>query len=424
VTQLPDERLQFPDGFIWGTAAAAHQAEGGNWNNDWWAWEHDPRSPCVEPSGDAIDHYNRFDADFALLASYGHAAHRFSIEWSRIEPEEGEFSTVALDHYAHVLDSLHAHGLQPFMTLHHFSSPRWVAADGGWANPAIVDRFRRYTDVVARRLGDRVPYVCTINEPQIVALMGYQLNVFPPGAGDKSLFWPVTRNFVAAHQTALETFKARVPDAKVGITLAVTDFQAADDDAVTLRDRIHHRMVQTYYDAIRDGWVRGPGVEEEIPGLSPKTNDFVGVQFYSRSVISKDGAVAPDEGAETTQMGYEVVPDSFVTVLENAADAGVPVFVTENGIGTSDDKQRVRYIATHLASVKRAIDASVDLRGYIYWCAIDNFERALGYRPTFGLIACDRTTFERIPKPSADYFGEICRSNAVDPKVTAQYLGT
>jgi beta-glucosidase len=423
VSEVPSAAFSFPDGFVWGTAAAAHQAEGGNWNNDWWAWEHDPRSPCVEPSGDAIDHFNRYDEDFELLASYGHGAHRFSIEWSRIEPEEGQFSAVALDHYARVLDSLHDHGMTPFMTLHHFSSPRWLAADGGWANPKVVDRFRRFTDVVAQHLGPRAPYVCTINEPQIVALMGYQSQIFPPGAGDKELFWPVTRNFIAAHQAALETYKSHAPEARVGITLAVSDFQAADDESVTVRDRVHHRMVQVYYDAIRTGWIRGPRVEEEIPGLSPQTNDFVGVQFYSRSVLSaKEGQVAPPAGAETTQMGYEVVPSSFVTVLKGASDAGVPVFVTENGIGTDDDKQRVRYLATHLHSVRKAMDEGVDLRGYIYWCAIDNFEWALGYRPTFGLIACDRKTFDRIPKPSADYFGEICRTNTVDPSVTERFL--
>jgi beta-glucosidase len=423
VSDLPTEKLTFPDGFVWGSAAAAHQAEGGNWNNDWWAWEHDPRSPCVEPSGDAIDHYNRFDDDFALLASYGHNAHRFSIEWSRIEPEEGEFSSVELDHYSRVLDSLHSHGMTPFMTLHHFSSPRWLAADGGWANPAVVDRFRRFTDVVAKRLGDRAPYVCTINEPQIVALIGYQGTGFPPGAGDTSLFWPVTRNFIAAHQGALEAFKSHQPDAKIGITLAVSDFQAADDDSVSLRDRVHHRMVQVYYDAIRTGEIKGPRIEASIPGLSPQSNDFVGVQFYSRSVISSTkGVEAPPPGAETTQMGYEVVPESFVTVLNGAADAGVPVFVTENGIGTDDDKQRIRYLATHLASVHCALEGGVDLRGYIYWCAIDNFEWAFGFQRTFGLIGCDRSTFERIPKPSASYFGEICRANAVDPAVTARFL--
>jgi beta-glucosidase len=414
--------IAFPDSFIWGTAAAAHQAEGGNWNNDWWAWEHDPRSPCVEPSGDAIDHYHRYDADFALLASYGHNAHRFSIEWSRIEPEPGEMSLAALDHYARVLDSLHEHGLTPFMTLHHFSSPRWIHADGGWASPGIVDRFRAFADVVGRRLGDRVPFVCTINEPQIVALTGYQGTGFPPGAGDRTLFWPVTRNLIAAHKAALESFKAHAPHTQVGITLSVTDFQAADEESRELRDRVHHRMVQVYYDALRTGVVKGPSLEEDIGGLAG-SSDFVGVQYYSRSVLREGRIAPPPPGAETTQMGYEVVPESFVAVLNNARDADVPIYVTENGIGTDDDRQRIRFISSHLAAVRQAMDEGADVRGYIYWCAIDNFEWTFGFSRTFGLIACDRGTFERRPKPSAEYFGEICRTGAVDPDVTERFLG-
>ncbi len=422
MTELPTEAFTFPPDFVWGTASAAHQCEGGNWNNDWWAWEHDPRSPCVDVSGDAIDHYHRYEDDFAMLGSYGHNANRFSLEWSRIEPEEGEFSRAALDHYSRVLDSVLTNGMQPWVTLHHFTSPRWLASDGGWTNPAVVDRFRRYTDVVAQRLGDRIPVVCTINEPQIVALIGYQFTAFPPGTGDKELFWPVTRNFIAAHQAACEAFKSHRADTEIGITLSVTDFQAANEASQALRDRVHHRMVQVYYDALREGVIRGPRIEEEIDGLN-SSSDFVGVQFYSRGVIdSEKGQLEPDPGAETTQMGYEVVPESFVTVLKNATDAGLPVYVTENGIGTDDDKQRIRYLATHLHSCKRAIDEGVDLRGYLYWCGIDNFEWAAGYQRTFGLIACDRTTFERRPKPSADYFGEICRTDTVDPKITQEFL--
>jgi beta-glucosidase len=414
--------IEFPHRFVWGTAAAAHQCEGGNWNNDWWAWEHDPRSPCVDRSGDAIDHYHRFEDDFAMLGSYGHNANRLSIEWARIEPERGEFSNAALDHYARVIDSVRTNGMTPWVTLHHFSSPRWLAADGGWANPEVVDRFRRYADVVASRLGDRIPVVCTINEPQVVALIGYQGTGFPPGTGDSKLFWPVTRNFIAAHQAACEAFKTRHPEIEMGITLSVTDFQAADEASVVLRDRVHHRMVQVYYDALREGWIRGPHIEEEIAGLA-LSSDFVGVQFYSRSVISaEEGVLPPPPGAETTQMGYEVVPESFVTVLKNASDSGLPVYVTENGIGTDDDKQRIRYLDSHLRSVKQAIDDGVDLRGYFYWCSIDNFEWAFGYQRNFGLIACDRTTFERTPKPSADYYSEICRTNALDPALTQRFL--
>jgi beta-glucosidase len=420
-TDLPTERLVFPEGFLWGTATAAHQSEGGNSNNDWWAWEHNPDSPCFEPSGDAIDHYHRYESDIALLASFGHSAYRFSVEWARIEPEPGEFSMATLDHYMRVLETVHAHGMTPFVTLHHFSSPQWLAAEGGWASEGVVDRFRTYADHVARRLGHLIPFLCTINEPQIVALMGYQGTEFPPGAGDRTLFWPVTRNFVAAHQAALEVTKEHNSDTQVGLPLSITDFQAVDEEAQELRDRVHHRMVQTYLDALQSGVVRGPNIEEKIPGLGG-SSDFVGVQYYSRAVLSKDGALAPPPGAETTQMGYEVVPQSFVNVLLGASASGLPIYVTENGIGTNDDLQRVRFIARHLDSVRTAIDRGADIRGYLYWCSIDNFEWTFGFERTFGLIACDRETFQRVPKPSASYYGEICRQNAVDPAITARFL--
>jgi beta-glucosidase len=423
VSELPAGPVAFPDGFVWGTAAAAHQVEGGNWNNDWWAWEHDPSSPCVEPSGDACDHYHRYDSDFALLASFGHSAHRFGLEWARIEPEPGEFSNAALDHYSRVLDSLDGHGLTAFPTLHHFTSPRWFAAEGGWASEGAIDRFRRYADVVARRLGPRLHFVCTINEPQIVALYGYQFNVFPPGASDASLFGPATRNFVGAHAAAVEAFGEHASGAEVGLVLSITDFQAVDAESQHRRDRIHHRMAGVYIDALRDGVVSGVGADAEFAVLRG-ARGFVGVNYYSRARISagEPTVLPPPEGAETTQMAYEVVPDSFVTVLHDAARAGLPIYVTENGIGTDDDRQRIRFIARHLAAVRRAMDEGVDVRGYLYWSAMDNFEWVLGYTKTFGLIGFDRETFDRRPKPSAHYFGEIARANAVEPAVTTRYL--
>src|SRR5512142_2276769 len=155
----------FPEGFLWSTSTAAHQVEGGNVNNDWWAWEHTPGSTAVEPSGDAIDHYHRFDDDFRLLAELGQNAHRLSIEWSRIEPAPGEWSVAALDHYKRVLDSLAAHGLTAFVTLMHFTVPRWFAERGGWVAADAVELFGRYVERVGRALGDRIPYACTINEP-------------------------------------------------------------------------------------------------------------------------------------------------------------------------------------------------------------------------------------------------------------------
>jgi beta-glucosidase len=417
--------IEFPKGFLWGTAACAHQVEGGNWNNDWWAWEHDLRSPCADVSGDCCDHYNRYEEDFALLASLGHNAHRFGIEWARIEPEPGEISNAALDHYARVLDSLHANGLTPFATLHHFSSPRWLAAEGGWASGGVVDRFRRYADVVAKRLGERIPFVCTINEPHIVAIVGYQGTAFPPGAGDTALYPAVTRNFIRAHAAAAESFKQHAPDAQVGLVLATSHYEAVDEASQAVRDRIHHRTTGVYHQALRDGVIRGFGDDEEVVGLRGAT-DFVGVNYYSRTRIdvsapANTADVPPD--AEVTQMGYEVVPHCFPPVLHEAHRAtGLPVYVTENGIGTDDDRQRVRFLATHLAAMKQAIDEGADVRGYLHWSSTDNFEWAFGYERTFGLIACDRETFVRTPKPSAYYFEEIARANALDSATTEKYL--
>ncbi|MGH9261738.1 MAG: family 1 glycosylhydrolase, partial [Acidimicrobiales bacterium] len=162
----------FPDGFVWGTATAAHQIEGGNWNNDWWTWEHDPASPCAEPSGDACDSWNRWEDDVALVADLGLGTHRFSVEWSRIEPEDGEWSTAAVAHYRRQCEALLARGIEPTVTFHHFTTPRWLAARGGWEDPASADRFATYCGRLAGELADVLRRVCTINEPNIVATMG------------------------------------------------------------------------------------------------------------------------------------------------------------------------------------------------------------------------------------------------------------
>jgi beta-glucosidase len=393
--------VTFPARFLWGSAAAAHQVEGGNWNNDWWAFEHAPDTICREPSGDACDHYHRYDEDFALLAAHGQNAHRFSLEWSRIEPEQGEFSSAALDHYARVLDSLERHGLTPVVTLHHFTSPRWFAALGGWASDVAVERFRRYADVVARRLGDRIPRVCSINEPQIVALHGYRTGYFPPRVRDRAAAERVTQHFIDAHFAAVDAFGDA---AQVGIAMSITDYQAAEGGEAR-RDRVHRFMTGAYLEALRE-----------------RPLGFVGVNYYTRATIGPDGQLPPPDGAEITQMGYEVYPEGFTRVLLEAASTGLPVYVTENGIGTDDDAQRIRYIDRHVRAMHEAMSQGADVRGYLYWSATDNFEWTFGFSRTFGLIGIDRRDFRRIPKPSLGYFGEIARANALDEALTARYL--
>jgi beta-glucosidase len=388
--------MRFPEGFLWGSATAAHQVEGNNWANDWWAWEHAPGTPCVEPSGDACDFYHRYGEDLALIARLGHQVFRFSVEWARVEPEEGEFSAAAVAHYRRVIGACLDNGLLPMVTLHHFTSPRWFAARGGWEVAGNVPFFGRYCNRVLRDLGDLIPYVCTINEPNIVATLGYLSGVFPPGKRDREARRRVNANFIAAHGLAVEAVKSGPGSARVGITLAMTDYQAVASGEGQV-ERIRGVIQDVFLDAV-----------------AADASDFVGVQTYSRQRVGREGTLGPEPGVELTQMGYEFWPGALeATVREAAARARKPIIVTENGIATADDNRRIAFMEAALRGLHRAISDGVDVRGYIHWSTMDNFEWARGYRPTFGLIAVDRATQQRRPKPSAEWFQGVSRRNGL-----------
>jgi beta-glucosidase len=383
----------FPDGFTWATATAAHQVEGGNWNNDWWAWEHDPRSPCVEPSGDACDHWHRWPQDVRLLADLGFGAYRFSLEWSRIEPEDGEFSRVALDHYLAMCARCRELGIEPVVTFHHFTSPRWLAAAGGWAEPATADRFARFCARAAGHLGDALGRACTLNEPNVVATAGYLGGAFPPGERDPERRRRVNDVFVDAHAKAAAAIReaAGVP---VGLTLAMSDDQPQPGGEAALAGRTRD-WEEPYLEAARG-------------------DDFIGVQTYTRHRFGPQGMLGPEPGVPLTLMGYELWPQAIGATVRRAAQAtGVPVLVTENGIATADDSQRIQFVRRALESVLECLADGVDVRGYTYWSLLDNFEWALGYRPTFGLVGVDRTTQARSPRPSASWLGQVARANAL-----------
>ncbi len=386
----------FPEGFTWGTATAAHQVDGGTWNNDWWAWEHDPRSPCVEPSGDAIDHWNRWPDDLRLLADLGFGAYRFSLEWSRIEPEEGEFSTAALDHYRAMCWQCLELGMQPVVTFHHFTSPRWVAADDGWANPATAERFGRFCSRAASHLADVLGVVCTINEPNVVSFYGYRGGVFPPGERSSERRRQANHVFIEGHRRAVDAIRAAAPGVAVGLTLSMTDYQAVDGGEARV-EKLREPMEDVFLHATEG-------------------DDFLGVQVYTRMLVGPNGPAAHPPGARVTQMGYEFYPQALEACLRRASSVtrgAVPLLITENGIGTADDAERIEYVETALGGVLACLSDGIDVRGYTYWSAFDNFEWAFGYRPTFGLVAVDRATFERAPKPSAAWLGEIARQNSL-----------
>ena len=378
----------FPAGFLFGSSTAAHQVEGGNTNNDWWAWEQTEGSTAGEPSGAAIDQWNRYPEDFALLAGLGQNAHRLSLEWSRIEPAPGEFSDAAIAHYRNVLESLAENGLTAFVTLHHFTNPLWFAERGGWLADDAVECFTRYCERVSRELAELMPWTCTINEPQIVALFGYLTGYHPPGLQDAEAWRRVTRTLIEAHRAVVDLFP------RAGLCLQMPDLQGDDE----LRSLAQREMIDVYLD--------------DLPGA------FAGVQYYTRMVLdpAAPGLVAdPPAGARTTQMGWEIHPEGLLKALRSAARAGLPLVVTENGIATSDDPERIDYLESHLTAVLDALAEGIDVRGYMYWSSFDNFEWAEGYRPRFGLVGIDRENdLRREVRPSARAFGRVARTGDLE----------
>jgi beta-glucosidase len=394
---MPATPRSFPVGFRWGTATAAHQIEGGSWNNDWWRWEHTPGSGCVEPSGDACDSWHRWPEDVAILADLGVTDYRFSLEWSRIEPEDGEHSVAALDHYRRQCEALLEVGIDPVVTFHHFTTPRWLADQGGWEQPKTADRFAAFCERAAAHLGPVMRRACTINEPSVVSTIGYLWGAFPPGKRDRGARRQVNEVMVDAHRKAVEAIRAAAPGVPVGITLSMTDYQAVDGGEAYL-DRIRRSMEDVFLEATTG-------------------DDFVGVQTYTRERIGPAGRLPAEEGVPELVMGYEYYPESLAGTIRRAWEVThgeVPIIVTENGIGTDDDAQRIAYVRTALEGVLDCIDDGIDVRGYTYWSLLDNFEWAFGYGPRFGLVACDRTTFERTPKDSARWFSQVVRANALE----------
>jgi beta-glucosidase len=389
---MPD--IVFPDRFLWGTATAAHQIEGGNVNNDWWVFEHDPGSGCADVSGDACDSFNRYAEDIELVAGLGLSAYRFSLEWSRIEPEEGEFSRVALDHYRRMAAACHERGVMPVVTFHHFTHPRWLAAAGTWEAPHAADRFARFCERATAHLGDLIGMAATLNEPNVVATMGWRFGIFPPKVRDRARRGEVNDALVTAHRQAVEAIRSGPGDFPVGLTLSMTDYQLQPGGEQWL-ERIRRPSEDVFLEATEG-------------------DDFIGVQTYTRMRVGPNGALGGEEGVPTTQMGYEFWPEALEGTIRRARDkTGLPVFVTENGIGTDDDEVRIGYVDRALQGVKRCLDDGIDVRGYFYWSLLDNFEWVLGYGPTFGMVAVDAQTFERRPKPSSAWFGAVARANAL-----------
>jgi beta-glucosidase len=416
--------LIFPPDFLWGAATAAHQVEGDNANSDWWDWERRPDSPCVEPSGKACEHYTRYPADIALLASLGFNTYRFSVEWARVEPADGTFDPKELAHYRAVVDCVRSNGLIPMVTLNHFTMPRWVAAEGGWTSRRTPALFERYSRRVLDALGDGIPWYCTINEPTALASGAYVSKWgLPPGTVDVRRWRRAIAGLVDGHKRAVSAIHELRPGAKAG--LAVFSVELAGNAGGKPANDFKLRMNEdVYLEAAAD-------------------DDFIGVQTYTRQQLYLPRIAAPltrlalaarplerlvvprvlalqtaapgtnaPAGSRVTQMGWEYRPEALAEVVRRIARLypEKDLVVTEHGVATLDDRERVEFIAGGLTALHEAMAEGFRVRGYVHWSLMDNFEWAHGYRPKFGLIGVDRETQERIVKPSARFLGEIAKT--------------
>jgi beta-glucosidase len=427
---MPD-LLTFPPGFLWGAATSAHQVEGNNSTSDWWEWETDPapKAPLAEPSGIACDHLNRYREDIALLASLGLNTYRFSVEWARIEPRAGEFNDAAIEHYSRIVDTCMDNGITPVVTLQHFTLPAWVAHAGGWLNPDMTEYFGRYTRKVVSRLRDRVPYFCTINEPGNLITRGY-IGTFPtpPFVQELTAYDIAAAAVNAAHHRAREIIKEAFPSARVGMAHALQDWRSDNGGApaMAFAQKLHEDRffsetadddfigVQTYtIIEVNAPRLAGPVVAALL--RSRRLTEAVALPLLrhrAKDAAPTEGAV-PADGRRRTQMGYLWAPEAVEVTTRRMASIypGKELLITEHGVATEDDAERIEYIDAGLRAVHHMIADGVPISGYIHWSLMDNWEWWDGYRPKYGLIAVDRATQKRTIKPSARWYGEIARNN-------------
>lgn len=410
--------IEFPEGFLWGAATASHQVEGNNRCNDWW-W-HEVNGDLPYKSGNACDHYSLYEQDFDLAKSLGHNAHRLSIEWSRVEPEEGQWNSEALEHYANVIASLRERGLEPIVTLHHFTNPLWFSRSKGWLRADSAELFARYV----RRVADALPnvrYWITINEPTVYIKNGYGVGCWPPFKKNRP--WNAGRvllHLARAHVSAYRELHLAIADPCVGIAHSAPYVVACRPD--DWRDRAVARSRDFILNDLFFWLVKRSAKVRSYSNIF----DFIGLNYYTRTIVryATKGmrlffgmeckqAHHQDLGSEN-ELGWLVHAPGIYEVTKKFARYGVPLIITENGCATTDDEQRSAFIREHINQVATAVRDGIDVRGYLYWTLFDNFEWSHGHNAHFGLAAIDAETGTRLPRPSSKVYAEICRRNSLN----------
>lgn len=407
------DTLAFPKDFLWGSATSAHQVEGGN-RNDWRVWEETEGNILDGTTSEiADDQYNRFEEDFSLAKKLGHSIHRLSIEWSRIEPTEGVWNKEVLKHYHHVFDDLKKKGFTIMLTLHHFTNPIWFAEKGSWESRRAPYYFNRFTEKIVQEYKNKIDLWCTINEPNVYASNSFLRGQWPPQKKSVWSYWRVTRHLAKAHRLAYATIHRIQKNAQVGIAQNV--FSIESYQWWELDDYIKMRLVNYFWN-------------HHFFRLSPRTHDFVGVNYYFHTRIRKSGLLsiqtidAREEHREGSDLGWELYPIGLFQAIMNMRQYGVPIYITENGVAAVNDHRRSRFIVASTKEVYHAIRAGVDVRGYCYWSLLDNFEWNKGLEPRFGMIAVDYATQKRTPRNSAYVFARIARENGI-PHDLLRFVG-
>ncbi len=404
--------IEFPKHFLWGSATSAYQVEGNNTNSDWWPWE---KQTGKENSGAACRHYELYGQDFDLAKDLNHNTHRLSIEWARIEPLEGEFSDKELKHYVDVIFALKARNIEPMVTLHHFTNPIWFSQLGGWENSRAVGLFSRYCEFVVSVLAKHVHYWITINEPTIYSSHAYIFGTWPPQAKSLLKAKNVQDNQTWAHIKVYSLInkiykEQNLPKPVIGIAHHISAVYSC-------KDSLRNRLAIFLRDQVYNYWIL-----DNI--LRHKAMDFIGLNYYSRMLVDvKNWSLGsflwgncPDnhQPLKKNSLGWDIYPQGLLRVLLKLKKYNLPVIITENGICTNDDNQRWEFLYDHLKNVHLAIEQGVDVRGYLYWSLLDNFEWHNGYDPRFGLIDVNYTTFHRTVRESARKFAQVCKNGVLE----------
>lgn len=413
-------KLTFPSGFLWGAATSAYQVEGGNINNwsewedknswrlaqeaqkKWEGWQKKKFPAMFSPEnyicGGACDHYNNYEKDFDIAKELGHNAHRFSIEWSRIEPEEGKFNDAEIGHYRKVIKAIKNRGMEPFVTLWHWTNPLWLEKKGGCASRDFPQYFSKYSQYIAQKLGKEVKYWITLNEPTSVIASSYVVGVWPPQKRNLITAWKLYKIFARAHIEAYKNIHAADPGAQIGFANILHSFEpyrrrwVLDELMVSVGKYLTNRRMLN---------------------LTEGYNDFLTVQYYFHNRFRFPKKVRT-ENLPVTDLNWEIFPHGIYRIIKKLKEYNLPIYVTENGLADADDSKREDFIFHHLWEIRQAIADGADVRGYFHWSLLDNFEWDKGFWPRFGLVEVDYKTMERKIRKSAWKYAKICRSNSLD----------